>query len=133
MILRDALRQMSLDQLRELYRTLYHPEEMPALTETELCQQIESFWDNPAHWEELIAALSPTERRAMIRLALQERCQIDAFLEEMSALGLVVLYRDHNRYQLPDDVRYKLLERLPSIGDLLSAKRQGDEDGIAPV
>ncbi|ASS76769.1 hypothetical protein CIG75_18705 [Tumebacillus algifaecis] len=133
MMLRDYLRTLPQSHLFDLYETLYQQETNVHLTEVELCEEIVAYWESPAHWDEFVAALSPFERRAMTRLALHERCRIDAFMEEAATLGLVILYREHNRYEMPDDVRVQLLERLPSLRDLLRAEPEGDADGTTPV
>ncbi|TCP52370.1 hypothetical protein EV586_11147 [Tumebacillus sp. BK434] len=133
MMLCDYLRTLPPSHLYDLYETLYLPQTKVTLSEAELCEQIVTYWDDPAHWDRFVRALSPFERRAMTRLALHERCPIDAFMEEAASLGLLILYREQNRYEMPDDVRVQLLARLPSLGDLLGAHEPGDADGTAPV
>jgi hypothetical protein len=133
MMLCDYLRTLPVSHLFDIFETLYQPETKVELSEAELRERIVAYWEDPAHWDEFVAALSPFERRAMTRLALHERCRIDAFMEELASLGLLLLYREQNRYEMPDDVRVQLLERLPSLRDLLGAQQAGDEDGAAPV
>lgn len=133
MLLADSLLLLPRHTLADIHDTLF-PRDTPAtpLTEDQLRAEIATYWNTPAHWAELLAALSPSERRQMTRIALLERCPIDAFLEELASLGVLILHREQNRCELPDDVRFHLLERLPSLQDRLNAVEDGDE-GIAPV
>lgn len=133
MMLCDYLLTLPSSHLYDLYETLYSPETKVNHTDAQLREQIVAYWEDSAHWDEFVKALSPFERRAMTRLALHERCRIDAFMEEAASLGLLILYREQNRYEMPDDIRVRLLERLPSLGDLLVAQEPGDADGTAPV
>jgi hypothetical protein len=135
MMLADYLLMLPRHTLADIHDALY-PADKPAppLSEEGLRAAIADYWDTPAHWDELILALSPSERRQITRIALQENCPIDAFLEELSNLGLLMLHREQNRCELPDDVRIALLERLPSLEDMLKAQVQGqDEEGHTPM
>lgn len=133
MLLAEYLHTLPPYHLADLYDTLYQPQEPHAYSEDEYRQAIVGYWSNPRNWEELVAALSPTERQTLTRMALQERCQIDAFLEELSALGLVILHRELNRFEVPDDVRLSMLEYLPRLQDRIDAHELADENGAAPV
>lgn len=133
MLLADHLLLLPRHTLADIHDTLFPPDTPAApLSVEHLRAAISAYWNTPAHWEELLTALSPSERRQMTRIALQEKCPIDAFLEELASLGVVILHREQNRCVLPDDVRFHLLERLPSLRDRLGAVEDG-EDGIAPV
>ncbi|MCX7572073.1 hypothetical protein OS242_19225 [Tumebacillus sp. DT12] len=133
MLLADTLLLLSRHTLADIHDTLF-PNDTPVapLSEEQMRAEICAYWNTKAHWEDLLNALSPSERRQMTRLALQERCPIDAFLEELASLGVVMLHREQNRCELSDDVRFHLLERLPSLHDRLQATEDG-EDGMAPV
>jgi hypothetical protein len=133
MLLSEYLHTLPLYHIADLYDTLYQPSVPHAYTEDEYREAVAAYWSNPENWDALVAALSVTERQTLTRLALQERCEIDAFLEELSSLGLVVLHREVNRFQVPDDVRVRVLERLPSLEDRLRAQELAGEDGAAPV
>ncbi|MBL0389229.1 hypothetical protein JJB07_21790 [Tumebacillus sp. ITR2] len=133
MMLADYLHTLTLYHLADLYDTLYQPDVPHFYTEDEYRESVLAYWSNPQNWDAMVASLSSTERQILTRLALQERCQIDAFLEELSNLGLVILHREVNRFEVPDDVRVELLERLPSLQDRLSALETEAEDGGAPV
>jgi hypothetical protein len=129
-LLADYLHTLPVYKLADLYDTLYSPESPVSLSEREYRDAINAYWEDPVHWQELVNALSPTERRTLIRLVLQERCQIDAFLEDLSDLGLVILDRQANRFALPDDIRATLLEYLPSLQDLLPSS---PPDDLTPI
>ncbi|KEO81533.1 hypothetical protein [Tumebacillus flagellatus] len=133
MMLAEYLHTLSLYHLADLYDTLYQPDVPHFYTEDEYRNAVAAYWSNPQNWDRMIASLSPGERQTLTRLALQERCEIDAFLEELSSLGLVILHREVNRFQVPDDVRVELLERLPSLQDRLAGLEEEAEDGGAPV
>ncbi|PWK09662.1 hypothetical protein [Tumebacillus permanentifrigoris] len=133
MLLSEYLHTLPLYHIADLYDTLYQPSVPHAYTEDEYRQAVVSYWNNPQNWDALVGALSVTERQTLTRLALQERCEIDAFLEELNSIGLVVLHREVNRFVVPDDVRVWLLERLPSLQDRLQAQEQADPDGTTPV
>jgi hypothetical protein len=128
MMLADYLHTLPTHALADIYDTLYSPGVPVLLSEEGYRNAITDYWNDPDHWKELVEALSPSERQRMTRLALHERCPIDAFMEELSQLGLIALYRESNRYELFDDIRVQLLERLPSIQDLLEAQGQGGTD-----
>ena len=133
MLLRDLLLLLPEETLGDIYETLYEPSEPGSLTFAQYRRAIAAYWQQAAHWDELIRALSVTERLAMVRIALGERCRIDAFVEELSGLGIVVLERERNRILVPDDVRVSLLERLPNLQDRLAAAEEQDENGATPV
>jgi hypothetical protein len=133
MMLADYLVTLPKYTLADLYDTLYQPATPHRLSEEEYRAGITDYWNTPAHWDTMIDALSTTERQTMIRLALHERCKIDAFMEELAGLGLLILYRERNRYEMPDDVRLEMLERLPSLRDFARAPGEDDGEGNASI
>jgi hypothetical protein len=132
-LLRDLLLTMPSENLADIYDVLYEPTEPGSLSVAQYRRAIADYWEDAAHWDELVNALSVTERQALVRLALGEKCRIDVFVEELSGLGIVALERERNRIVVPDDVRVWLLERLPSLEERLSAREEQDEDGATPV
>lgn len=133
MMLADYLHTLPSHALVDMYDSLYQPGVPVLLSEEGYRNAITDYWKDPSHWNELVEALSPFERQRLTRLALHERCPIDAFMEELSQLGLIALYRESNRYELFDDIRLHLLERLPSLSDLLGAQGRSDEDGLSGI
>lgn len=133
MMLADYLLTLPVYELADIYDLLYQPDVPHKLTEADYRASILAYWDDPDHWNRFVTALSPVERQTVTRLALHERHPIDAFLEDLSALGWLILHRTANRYEIPDDVRVSLLERLPTLHDRLQAQERPDEDGTAPV
>jgi hypothetical protein len=133
MMLADYLLTLPPYTLADMYDTLYQTNTPLHLTEAEYRVGITDYWNTPDHWDRMIAALSTTERQTMTRLALHERCAIDAFMEELSGLGLLILYRERNRYEMPDDVRVELLARLPSLQDLAHTPAEDDGEGNASI
>jgi hypothetical protein len=133
MMLADYLLLLSSHELTDLYDTLYGQDTPDILSDEQIRGAILRYWSDPARWDEMVAALSPTERQMVTRLALGERCPINAFLEELNGFGLIILHREQNRYELADDVRVYLLERLPNLHDRSAAQEDGTTDGSAPV
>lgn len=133
MMLADYLHTLPSYALADIYDMLYQPGVPVLLSEEGYRNAITDYWNDPSHWNELVEALSPSERQRLTRLALHERCPIDAFMEELSQLGLVALYRESNRYELFDDIRVHLLERLPSLRDLLQAQEKNGADGVTGI
>lgn len=133
MLLADYLFTLPIYQLLDMYEMLYQPDVPMQLDEEEYRAAIRDYWDNPANWDELVSALSTTERQTMTRLALHEHCPINAFMEELSGLGLLILYRARNRYEVPDDIRQQLLERLPNLSDMAAMQSEDDGEGTASI
>ena len=133
MLLRDLLLTLSGETLADIYDMLYAPSRPGSLSVAQYRRAIADYWEDAAHWDELVNALSIAERQALVRLALGEKCRIDVFVEELGGLGIVVLERERNRIEVPDDVRAWLLERLPSLEERLAAREEQDEDGATPV
>jgi hypothetical protein len=133
MMLADYLVTLPKYTLADMYDTLYQPDVPIRLTEDEYRAAITDYWNTPAHWETMVEALSSSERKTMTRLALHERCPIDAFMEELSGLGLLILYRERNRYEVTDDIRLHLLERLPSLHDFSRLQIEDDGEGNASI
>lgn len=133
MMLADYLHTLPPHALADIYDTLYQPGVPVLLSDEGYRNAITEYWSTPSHWNDLVEALSPTERQHITRLALHERCRIDAFMEELSQLGLIALYRESNRFELFDDIRVQLLERLPSLSDLIRAQEKSSEDGSTGV
>ena len=125
MLLRDLLLTLPNETLADIYEMLYSPSEPGSLSVTQYRRAIADYWEDAAHWDELVNALSVTERQALVRLALGGKCRIDVFVEELE--------RERNRIVVPDDVRAWLLERLPSLEERLAAGEEQDEDGATPV
>lgn len=133
MMLADYLHTLPSHALADIYDTLYQPGVPVLLSEEGYRNAITDYWNDPSHWNELVESLSPFERQRITRLALHERCPIDAFMEELSQVGLIALYRESNRYELFDDTRIQLLERLPSLKDLLEAQGHSGADGVTGI
>ncbi|HEU4963293.1 MAG TPA: hypothetical protein VFV52_05460, partial [Bacilli bacterium] len=61
---------------------------------------------------------------------------INAFMERLADKGILMLDRERNRYAMPDDVRWHLLEHLPGLDSesWQGAELGEDEDiGGAPI
>lgn len=133
MMLNEYLLTLPTYALADMYDELYKPGVRVHLSDEGYRRAITEYWEDAGNWNEFVAGLTPTERKMLLRLALQAKIPINAFMERLADLGVLMLQREANRYGMPDDVRWQMLERLPSLQERMEGLEQGDEDGSAPV